>query len=838
MKLVIPVVLVLTLAGKSRADTCSFGQHQITVHDHKTVVSVLLSSPPTTRLHLSFDSVTGRHRELEWDPNVDPRLGQEIDLEPDVWTASPTIQDTQLQQGTTILILHANFDAFSGSGNALIATYGAVTNADVKLGLAKWPQPTLTFTCDAPRPSIDSLDFVAPSVPSSQRAFGASIPAPIAEVLSLLGEIAIERAKKGAMSLLKDKLVKPLCDENGGVSIAIIDSSQTGLMLPRTCELLALLALDDVLSSGKPVLRALRDDLRFTIAPAVIHCVGNGSPWSKLVTDALALVNRAIDQGSFTNLDTQSVLGLFGDLEPLLGAVPLQLTKTIRDKLKPLLETGLRAALFDLKDCEKAGDTAKCKKAVRRAADQLASNRRTELIEQIDNINGTAHLPDVVKQVMARTVFQSITGCGGSAEACAVYLLDDVHVHSIPDLVRLGARFLGANREKLLEAIESELREKIDSDQTLRDAASAACQGRLAIAIIKTCTRTSCGADRIESMLTSPHDYFAPDRELPASLCWSGDQYRPVEGEALGQLRDLVVQGLNMLAAVTAEKGRDRAVTAIRMFFTISRRAAGCGHADAAAAQRCARITDLEHLVVALLQEDFVAGLTAATHVIGTMKIALPPALKKGAQLVGSIAAYAKVYNETKDEDPKAARDARKKALESLIDSATDRRDRGGQWVVSLGSNVALSYTRSWAHENPTFDDAGIMTNPASSDLSKQIPWAPEVRIPLGVAIQRLPNNACLFDVCLGFHASLHIGDLGQFVAVGENGKVADVRWDSFVAPGGEIGFLLGDAHRAASLTFHAEYSPSLFPTSDGNAAGAFRCGFSLGYYVPFFDFN
>src|SRR5688500_4917808 len=107
-----------------------------------------------------------------------------------------------------------------------------------------------------------------------------------------------------------------------------------------------------------------------------------------------------------------------------------------------------------------------------------------------------------------------------------------------------------------------------------------------------------------------------------------------------------------------------------------------------------ASIEKLEEITTLFEKRDYVRAIAQAmamaTQIAGCDKDCRDT-LTRAIQLIGAVTSYLQVYDETKNADAAEAKAARKKAIESLIDSATDRKDRGRQWIVSLGSNVGLA---------------------------------------------------------------------------------------------------------------------------------------------------
>lgn len=850
-------LLVALGASTARAGTCDVSKLPKLNVASPTDVTVYIANPPTTRMRVIFDSDDGEHRLVEWDPAVEPRVLQRIRLSKSEWRVTVTVEPTLIQQSGASMLISPKFDtpannagkvkiegtyfALSTSQMAVASAAGSGAPPNVTFGnsitLSDFPHPTVELSCGDPKPTIDSLDFSATSgVPGQQRAFG-TIPSAATEVLGLLAEIAIERAKSGALSLLKERLVDPLCGDKG-VVLATLHLPGAGLAFPRSCELLQRLRLEDAMSSGKPLLRALRDDLRLTIAPAVIHKATGDTPWTRIVDHALVIVNHAIDQGSFSGLQTQAALLLLDDVSGLmsLGRIPSLTGDPLQAKLIGWLQTGLARSQFEqIARCVGPGTTGESCAAALLANVTLADLRVLatyvdlpnhekfmELIEKWTPGTSTAGFATILAASLNHKVVELVPGCTGKdAPTCAAYLVENVE--TVGDLFDLAKRVAEANRPAIESAIVAWWQATAVTDPVLQKATAIACHARLAVAVVKSCTKTTCGTDQIQRMMKSPQDYFGVDTALPQSLCWKSGAFVSLDDEKLATFRDAVVQGIEVLSAATTMKGPERAITIVRLLFSIGRETAGCD--DVGPSKRCSQMSNVEDIIVALLQEDYMLALTTATRMVKD-NVHLPSAFLRGSELIGAIAAYAKVYEDTKDDDPKAAREARKKALESLIDSATDRHERGGKTIFSIGSNVSVSGV--WNVGRNSMGDLG-------SDVS----WNPQVRVPLGFALQVLPPST---SFGAGFHLGLQLADLGQFVATGEDGAVGDVRWDSFFSPGLELGALFGKAHAAFNITFHIEYAPALFEegsdATGDHRAGALRFGFSAGYYVPFFDLN
>ena len=189
-------------------------------------------------------------------------------------------------------------------------------------------------------------------------------------------------------------------------------------------------------------------------------------------------------------------------------------------------------------------------------------------------------------------------------------------------------------------------------------------------------------------------------------------------------------------------------------------------------------------------------------------------------------------------DDASSARQARKKALESLIDSATDRRDRGGAKIYSLGIPVGFAFGGRFAPG----DDLHYPSVHSAYDADVLM----QLRLPLAIARQRLPAE----NGCVGTHLAFWVADLGQFTRSKPSGASDALSWKDFVGFGAQAGVLLGTSSHAVVLALEGSWSPGLYAkdvnidnmSGDGthvhHLSGAFTLGATLAYYVPLFDFN
>ncbi|HMJ15358.1 MAG TPA: hypothetical protein VK524_28275 [Polyangiaceae bacterium] len=202
--------------------------------------------------------------------------------------------------------------------------------------------------------------------------------------------------------------------------------------------------------------------------------------------------------------------------------------------------------------------------------------------------------------------------------------------------------------------------------------------------------------------------------------------------------------------------------------------------------------------------------------------------LRRGFRILSALAAYGASYRQmdgAKDaaQAARVSADERRKAVESLIEAVTDRSERYGDWIVSLGSNVAIT--------------ADTRMVKGASDYFNKTPFS----LKTGLALEWLPGPRFLFDP--GLHFMFSFLDLTQYAAIGGTSKERqdgdsppEPRLASALRLGLEAGVLVGDPTFPLALTGHFGLVPEV-DYGDGSRA-EWSAGGSLGIFVPFIDFN
>lgn len=363
---------------------------------------------------------------------------------------------------------------------------------------------------------------------------------------------------------------------------------------------------------------------------------------------------------------------------------------------------------------------------------------------------------------------------------------------------------------------------------------------KLAFAAIATCYASAqCDARLIADIINHPTNYFFDATTDDAGAGWAAAE-------------QFVARGLRIVDPPAGTSTTETLKDSIALLADVVNQVEGCKPEDAWAAahalSKCpndptppipiCKLVDHAHTTIdAIIDGDARAAIVSSVSLI---EDGLPDEqkerLKKVSAIVAAIASYAKAYplksDGTMDEKGiQANRDARKKAIEGLMDATTDRRQRSGAWVVSLGVNVGgLAGGRWFNAEEYRETRRSLSANP----------MYPQLSLPMGVAIQKLPSpmfGSKRFG--LGFHSQLTVLDLAQYVGYSQDSKVTDPTWSTSLALGAQLGVLIGTSSDAFFIGPEFRYSPTMFPSSNGDGrAGVASIGFGIGYYVPVFDFN
>lgn len=219
-------------------------------------------------------------------------------------------------------------------------------------------------------------------------------------------------------------------------------------------------------------------------------------------------------------------------------------------------------------------------------------------------------------------------------------------------------------------------------------------------------------------------------------------------------------------------------------------------------------------------------------------KVAITSAsVEKWFGVLGAFSSYAASYNENPTEDSQGEQlsqyraEQRKKAMNDLIDAATDRRGRGLDSVYSVG--VFVGVATGQRYQRISGDCKRAAADCTSRSGAQE--WSEGLSLQTGVSYELLPKGESWKR--FGLHVQLTFLDLGRFLSASE-GKRADAEVITPLYFGGQLGVLLGDPKYSALVAFDGGYAPGMHYGNESLSRGGFHAGLIAGMYVPFIDFN
>lgn len=816
---------------------CGFAGSNLAITDNTRLIATL-HKPPRTKVTLTIDASGGFHRELVWDPEGPEGLQRDVllQLPTSTYDISVFADDERIQAGGVIMKTSYDFNPPTSGGTAP-RTPMTTFRADPKVmavggnPVGSQMKPEVRLRCESGQYEFAALHF------SNRNLYAASVgrgfvdqkvPAVVGETLTLLAEIAFDRAKASAMRVVKDKFVGPICSDLTLATFRIGPASTKAF--PRTCSLLQAMRIEDVLSAGRNLVGAVRDDVRFTLAPALVRSLAlTMSPTSReIATIALELANHLVSgNGTFT---TELPLLVTRIDETLLTSIALSIETVSKAYLKSiegtLKESILRAALDELLPEDPGAWLSPIagSEETRSFAIKLQLDKVTECVRKRDD-----------KYFIAADRSECLAKLTTHLASTKVSLLELVQERlPVSTIIKISSTIDPDGFSVWLDT--DKLKELDVSTNTML---ARACAVRVVVGVMKWCSgREDCSAGNIASTLAAPESIFkrtastgTTSRALPDSWCWYDDNGKdrlrlpPLRGEYV----ELTSRALAFLSPPAKGEEKQRIVSVIRWLFDMAKQVDPSSEAA---------LNDLQEILNLFVEGDYMRGISQTfTFAIQQCKgCKIPSAMHKATALIGSVAAYLQLYDETKGVDPAEARAARKKALESLIDASTDRTSRGGEWIYSVGSGVGIAAGLRLAPGGRA-DHEPDHVIPNYLDPEAGFSW----RVPLGVAAQRMPT-----EKTWGCHLAVNLADLGNFLR--STDAEDELRWQDFVGLNLQVGVLVGKSPHAV-IAADLAWQPGLyardvtFTRKDGSEfverkSGAYTVGLTFAIYVPFFDFN
>lgn len=770
-----------------------------------------LATPPPTRLHGSIDGTDGSHVEVEWDPSQPTGLTRTVSLPTTaatvLWRVSfaedPIIWSSSDPQGGKSHYMNARFTTWFGVDSKTKRPGGVATGhfGDLFDSASEKTNALADVTIQITVDDLPSLktrrEALSATSGEGGRSLQDAVPQAVSDLFSILAEIAIERARAKAFELITNIITNYACNLKAiGVDGL---AKQNEMLLPLTCSALKHVRVQDLAGAAKTLLRALFGDaVHFGIEFATDWLVAqlDKSPtlheWAPLGRALLepiepVLVSLARGDTQLSGREAHLVVMRLAAVDWYQRLNSLQILKPglpteQADQLKAI-GCGLNLLFAAVSECHSAGtcDARRLADMIDNAGKYFSQDDCVKFAgEKLDNDQTTAKLihywPDIHQY--ASRVLDLLTATRAtdprtmlrSAIGLVFDVLNQLFQVQLPSTYLDDLKLMASAYKQL-----APLKQAWDKVEIATNGVNG-CKGD------DQCTKANEELAKAQKQLTSVQKSISDVYRDHAQEISPNSDTRKLIQAALKDMRGLVdgvIEGDVQPVLIAAADFFEQVVAVVN---------------------KC--------------EDD-------STH---CQKI------KKVTALVGALASYAATYVNDPKADAKAIQeqhDARKRAIESLIDAATERSNRDGDWVFSIGANVGLGSGGQFL---------------AKYDWASSGSGYPQLELNMGLALQALPNRR--LGVPVGGHFQLSLIDLGQFVAYSDDNNIAKAYWANFVEIGTQIGIILGSPTSNVIIGAEARWSPGLFSGTAfdlpgaRSAQGAVRVGAFVSYYVPFFDFN
>lgn len=319
--------------------------------------------------------------------------------------------------------------------------------------------------------------------------------------------------------------------------------------------------------------------------------------------------------------------------------------------------------------------------------------------------------------------------------------------------------------------------------------------------VIQECHRSgSCDAGSIRHRLREPDRYYQGGK--------------PLEPVTWAPAQAFVLDALMLLSPPAERSESENLRSALQLVLDASEFDASAGSAS-----QKIRSEHWRALVLGLTERDLSLQLSAVAGLLDS-RAAEPSTVRRLATIVSALGGQAMNETPATPEERQAQRDAREDAIGSLVDEFASRRQRRGDWIVSLGSSLG-------ALVGGTSDS--VLATPVLS---------------LGPAIDYHGSSGW------GFHGEFSPLDLGAYLSFKSNPEeedadsekrkkagVIDTGPGDVLRPsvGAGVNYLFEDSDLILVMGGRAGYA--MKPGAGSQDQGAF-IAVMLGAYVPLIDFN
>lgn len=357
------------------------------------------------------------------------------------------------------------------------------------------------------------------------------------------------------------------------------------------------------------------------------------------------------------------------------------------------------------------------------------------------------------------------------------------------------------------------------------------CMMKFALATIADCYLSgSCTSEKIMDYINNPKSYFE-------------DYNCDEDNKIMSELDQIITNGILILNPPKESTTQQQFKAVVSLFFDLFKYL----HIEKNDESMQKLFASLKGFFIGTVDRDIQLMVSNASQIINLLledEQKNNSDLQKAFALMAAMTSYLSTYSGSEDLSPEAVQarhEARKAAINSLIDATTDRTYRFNDAIFSVGSLVG------------TYN--GLKTN--GGEAFKDRYFYQPLNVGFGFGIDHFPKTwGKKQDRGFGYHIDFSPLDLGHYLTIEgdvdedqstnddeseDNGPTREIEWQDAIAPSFTIGPAWYFSRADTVLVLGAKGGYSIrFNDSDKDQGdeGMFHWGIVLGIYVPFFDFN
>lgn len=246
------------------------------------VVRISFPQAPSTRTSCTFDATDGSETvTLEWDPMSSRSLLREVTLPKANYRIACSAEPARHALDARANFAWTFLPKDSDKGLAFCDPGVPATDEPCK------DKTYATISANPPRSLGDaemkSLEVSAalPVLGAAPRAFGSLSDTAVNEAFQVVAEVVVEQAKSKGLKLVTLRLQDLLCSR-------LVDKEGTKPLFPRTCDTIRMVRIEDLASTGRPLLSALVEDLsRKAMDSAKVEAFADSDRLVRLALDTM-----------------------------------------------------------------------------------------------------------------------------------------------------------------------------------------------------------------------------------------------------------------------------------------------------------------------------------------------------------------------------------------------------------------------------------------------------------------------------------------------------------------------------------------------------------------------